>query len=500
MKALYKIAAVLISVSLCVSFCSVPSFADTGGGAGGNRDENFVKYTVDYLKTVYQYCKDVISSPDEVDALGIPTATSDYLSKSSSLALDTAIQSIRDNLTVAVDALSMAPSRETVNAVVERGRDLLDYCGIDYGKTTATENVIDMKGYGCCLYFYNSKSGTDGTRYNNKFIYGEYGKISNFYDYSVVCTDYIVYGPGTYDIYYGDFGLPGSFASSSSFSRSYGLDTRTYPESNGYTYVLYGDWRYDDGTSADDKTTPTQNTVQTNDPSSLTDTQLIELLEDLLLNLKLDYPDLSSVEGLLSAILSKLGTLDSDNDNGLLSDIYVAIQSLKTDSHPESQQIIVLLEEIRDNLTGTSSGSGETSDLTELTEILKDMKKSLNYLVGIETIDVVTDAIDLDNIDVTEFDQKFFDKYGSLITTVINKFGYGPVNEMLKTCHSIVFNTSAPADLTINYEGVDYTILSSSMFNDDKVKSFLTLVKSFLSIFILIGWLSVMRRRITSSE
>lgn len=106
----------------------------------------------------------------------------------------------------------------------------------------------------------------------------------------------------------------------------------------------------------------------------------------------------------------------------------------------------------------------------------------------------------MDNIDVTEFDQKFFDKYGSLITTVINKFGYGPVNEMLKTCHSIVFNTSAPADLTINYEGVDYTILSSSMFNDDKVKSSLTLVKSFLSIFILIGWLTVMRRRITSSE
>lgn len=476
MKALYKIAAVLISVSLCVSVCAVPAFADTGGGAGGNRDENFVKYTVDYLKTVYQYCKDVVSSPDEVDALGIPTATSDYLSKSSSLALDYATQSIRDNLTVAVEALSMAPSRETVNAVVERGRDLLDYCGIDYGKTETTNNLMDMKGFGAVAF--NTASNT---YYYVDYIVITYDSVWNSYKFTLYADSYYEYVD--------DKGVLHTYNKGLNYGTSFGDYMK-----------FYGDVRYSDGTSADDYISPSSETIQTNDPSTLTDTQLIDLLEDLLLNLKLDFPDLSSVEGLLSAILTKLGTLDSDNDNGLLSDIYVAIQSLKTDDHTESQQIIAILEEIRDNLTGTSSGSGEASDLTELTEILKDMKKSLNYLVGIETIDVVTDSIDLDNIDVTEFDQKFFDKYGSLITTVINKFGYGPVNEMLKTCHSIVFNTSAPADLIINYEGVDYTILSSSMFNDDKVKSSLTLVKSFLSIFILIGWLTVMRRRITSSE
>lgn len=478
LKSLYKFFAVLISVSICVSVCAFPAFAATGGGAGGNRDDNFVKYSVDYLKTVYQYCKDVISS-GEVDVSTFPSATSDYISKTSSLALDTATQSIKDNLTTAVDALSMAPSRETVNAVVERGRDLLDYCGIDYGKTETTQQTTDMRGCGARLD-----------------VFGGSDYVITWCEYiTVKGSRYYPYGKGYFlwkDGYSGNSNMSGStYAEIGNKSGTIGFINTT-------DIVVYGDVRYSDGTPATDITQPTTETIYTNDPSSLTDTQLIDLLEDLLLNLKLDYPDLSSVEGLLSAILTKLGTLDSDNDNGLLSDIYIAIESLKNDNHAESQQIISILEEIRDNITG-SSGSGESSDTSELMEELKEISKNLKYLVGLETIDVVTDVIDFDNIEFTDFDNSFFDKYGQLINTVINKFGYGPVNEMLKTCHSIVFNTSAPADLTFNYGGYDFTLLSTEMFEDDDVKQSLTLVKSFLSIFILIGFLSVMRKRIVSS-
>lgn len=460
-----KILCILLAATICITsvFVSVSAEDYTGLAGIAQNDVNYIKQTLENAKKLVN---------------GEITVQDAFYSQMSN-ASDLVSQNVKDiNPFQSETELTGVTNRDYANKLTKSVRDCLDTHGIDYGKTEVTEDVVDMKGYGAVLVC----SEPDGY---TKYQYGEYGYVNS--------SSYRFHNIAYYENYrYGNLYSSGFYSSVTS-------DLSDLSGKN--TYTFYGDWRnFSDGQPAIDKTTPTQNTIQSNDPSTLTDTQLIDLLEDLLLNLKLDFPDLSSVEGLLSAILTKLGTLDSDNDNGLLSDIYVAIQSLKTDSHPESQQIIVLLEEIRDNLTGTSSGSGETSDLTELTDILKDMKKSLNYLVGIETIDVVTDAIDLDNIDVTEFDQKFFDKYGSLITTVINKFGYGPVNEMLKTCHSIVFNTSAPADLTINYEGVDYTILSSTMFNDDKVKSSLTLVKSFLSIFILIGWLTVMRRRITSAE
>lgn len=70
----------------------------------------------------------------------------------------------------------------------------------------------------------------------------------------------------------------------------------------------------------------------------------------------LEYPDLSTIEGLLAAILNKLGTLDSDNDNALLSDILTAIQALKN--------------------------NGETSDNSDLLKTLEDLKNALIFKDG----------------------------------------------------------------------------------------------------------------------
>lgn len=121
-------------------------------------------------------------------------------------------------------------------------------------------------------------------------------------------------------------------------------------QDNINTFVFYGDWRYDNGDEATDNITqfPDKSAPNFDDMS---DDDLIDFLDKLLEDLRLNYPDLSNIEGLLNAILAKLGTLDSDNDNELLEYILVAIKELKN--------------------------NGETADNSELLKILEELKNAL---------------------------------------------------------------------------------------------------------------------------
>ena len=109
---------------------------------------------------------------------------------------------------------------------------------------------------------------------------------------------------------------------------------------------LIGDWRYEDGTQSEEAEEPETLPPELNNQDENT---IREFLEDLFENLPFIYPDLSSIEGLLSAILAKLDTLDSDNDNTLLSQILVAIQSLEA-SGGDNTDLLNCLEEIRNSL------------------------------------------------------------------------------------------------------------------------------------------------------
>ena len=208
--------------------------------------------------------------------------------------------------------------------------DMLNLLGIDvsgYWDDYANDNgilgdsTIDTKGYGAVLV--TRSTGCNFTTW----YYGDYG---------------VILDNGRYYIkYYRKITLQDD-----------GTVTDTYePDPYGTITVssyerLIGDWRYEDGTQSEEAEEPETLPPELNNQDENT---IREFLEDLFENLPFIYPDLSSIEGLLSAILAKLDTLDSDNDNTLLSQILVAIQSLEA-SGGDNTDLLNCLEEIRNSL------------------------------------------------------------------------------------------------------------------------------------------------------
>ena len=209
---------------------------------------------------------------------------------------------------------------------------------------------------------------------------------------------------------------------------------------SGDYWELYGDWRYDDGTSADDLTTPNEENPFS--PDDIPNEDLSKFLEALLDKLKNMFPDLSTIEGLLQAIYNRLGTLDSDNDNALLSNILTAIQALKADTDntefdpEEKEKIINELTDIADNMISSEDFKVDSDLHRQRFEVIKmaveskfsfvkDIKKLIDYIFSCYTGSSLQPRIPVNLFGSTHYiDFSAFDDNIDLIRFVIAAFVY----------------------------------------------------------------------------
>lgn len=339
---------------------------------------------------------------------------------------------------------------------------------------------------------FSDKSSTDTKGYGAMMYVVTQGK--NYASYSRYYCNYILAKPSdSYITYYTQGGYYREYWSSSNSTVQTYTSSSNFGEHNRVegssttTVFVYGDVRYEDGSQAptDDEfqTVKDYDFTQTPDGEPVSEQDLLELLNDILEELERQQPDLSNVEGLLKSIYNRLGRLDSDNDNALLSEINAAILALAKDTNSNNTALINALDELKQSL----KDGGDSETLKELADNVKDISNTLKGLVAIEVAENI--------LELTEGEQQLFNEYANLIPLIINKFGFAVVSQHMQDIEQIIFISSEPSDIVVNMYGEDVTILSTSIFSADS-KKYIDLAKIFISVIILYSWCMIMRKKL----
>lgn len=322
--------------------------------------------------------------------------------------------------------------RECIEGLGDGFSGLLDFFDSVWNKFSNengyTTSDIDMQGYGAVCYHYEGDN-------LYKIVYSDYGIIYPSISYQIVAYN----NDGSNIICY--------YVNSDNYIYTNGVVGYLNDNTNNH-YVFYGDWRYEDDTPADDLIT--DNGESSLSPDDLPeDTDLTDFLKDLLEKLMNAFPDTSTIEGLLRAILAKLDTLDSDNDNELLSQILVAIQALE------------------DN--------GLNVDNSELVKALNDLKKALVIGDGAEAVTLgyllkklVDNQIKLS--DITIDDSLYNIRFKFIQAKLLGKFNFfTEINDFINYAVDCYKNTSENPTIELTFDNLSIMrnqTIDFSFFND----------------------------------
>lgn len=359
----------------------------------------------------------------------------------------------------------------TVQKYGESARDYInDYISDFFNSYTVLSDkpTTDLKGGTAMLKLKND----DGAYY----VY--YGNVPGefYYQGSSKCLYLKTYCDEFYDRY-------GNLLSHYDSDSSISFDT-----TNRNDFNVYGKWIWrNDGTEAE--TDDEFETISDYDFSQASDRELEDLLKKILEAIELNEPNLSTMEGLLNAIYTRLGTLDSDDDNAMLSAINAAIISLASDTNASSAEVIGVLKELKEAMS-------KGADLDPVLDELKDISKSLDYLKTINTLDLIGDTVD-SLLSLTDTEKTFLDTYAGLILNLSSKLGYAPVSNMISSLEAIMFNGSPPQDIAVTIYDTPVVLLSSLSFEKLQITETLNLAKLFVSVLLAVSWLYAMRKKIT---
>ena len=206
-------------------------------------------------------------------------------------------------------------------------------------------------------------------------------------------------------------------------------------------YKLYGDIRTLEGEKfpTDDE----YELVKDYDFSELPETDLEDLINNMTEEFERQDPDLTTLEGLLKAIYARMGKLDSDNDNKLLSQILVAIKSIKN-TDTDNSDLLSLLEEIKKSLVYNDGENIET-----LSELLKK---------------IIDNQITRDDFVI---DEDLYNNHGEILKErLLGKFSFiYNIKTFVEYCFDKYSNTSESPEFNINYNGKSH-LINFNVFNE----------------------------------
>lgn len=235
-----------------------------------------------------------------------------------------------------------------------------------------------------------------------------------------------------------------------------------------YTYKFYGDVRYEDGTSAPTDYEFEYGTIKKFD--EMPDKDLEDLLDDFAEEAERQNPDLSSIEGLLKAIYARMGKLDSDNDNQLLSEVLAAIKALKS-TDTDNTELLELLEDIKNSLVFENGENKETFS--------EQLKK------------IIDNQITRDDFVI---DEDLYNNHGEILKNrLLGKFSFiYNIKKIVTYCFDVYSNTSENPKFNIEYDGKSYSV-DFNVFND-----YLTTIQLILAASVYLTYAYHTYRKIPS--
>lgn len=469
-----KLFAVLLALSIALSCLFVPSFASPL-----DVSSDFSRFVTDIWTLSEQYDKSEISKTEFISSFGNSM--------------------LRFGINYGADVTSF--------------KDVLkvfEFCGVsvpDDWKEWYYENKMGgggggvnrddsvLNGYGAVLRIYSTQT--------NKLLdeyFGNAGLLRNKTDDSV--GYYLKYSLHNY--YDSDGLLSISKPENSSLSGQYYFSVGNFQ--------FLGDWQYENGDVASDIITELPEKVPPNfDDDSVSEDDVLDFLKDLLEKLQMQFPDLSTIEGLLRAILAKCEEIEQrigEGGKGLTAEelqpmldqlilaITMADKQNTNDLLKSNDELLKELINIRKILQGFDSDEEVPPDEANsiLQGLISGLTSGLTQLLGFgfgdsEVSDIIQICINAGTVGT---------KLMSGIVDVIAFMGalvpFSIIKTLIETTFNIMFNKNAPADLTFTLNNTSYTFLSASFLNIPIVAGSLAIVKGLVSVMIIYIWLKWARK------
>lgn len=374
--------------------------------------------------------------------------------------------------------------------------DVIEFCGIDVPeewKAWFYDNLDDgssdsdfLKGYDCAV----ARLCNDGTY---GMYYGKNGTFSIDKRYKFLCYQI--------DIPYTDYHEKFPDGSWMSGAISYDQKSELY----------FGHWEVDEGFDDNIISDIPEPTIPGYDDDSISEDDAFKFLRDLLQDLLLKFPDMSTIEGLLRAILAKCSDIENrigEGGSGMTSDelkplldqavLALTLQN-KTDNDAllkSNEQLLNELINIRKILQGFDSDEEIDDDTANsiLQGLISGLTSGLTRLLGFGFgDDDVSEIIEI-CINAGTVGTKLMSGIVDVICFLGALVPFSIIKTLIENTFNIMFNKNAPADLTFTLDNTSYTFLSASFLNIPIVAGSLAIVKGLVSVMIIYIWLKWARK------